>query len=138
MKGLGFRGRLFAFLLAFALVPSILLLLGWGAMTQWALPMVGATAAWESVSTSGQRAIAAARSNPDSREARRALAEHEARLSEGLTMSRRTGFLVRQAGPIAAAMIAIAIALFALLASRVAGHLSRNMSRPLRELVEWT
>src|SRR5438270_13631333 len=57
LKGLGFRGRLFAFLLSFALVPSILLLLAWGAMTQWALPMVGATAAWDSVGASGKRAI---------------------------------------------------------------------------------
>lgn len=138
MKGLGFRGRLFAFLLAFALVPSVLLLLGWGAMTRWALPMVGATAAWDSVGASGQRAIAAARTSPRARATRRALAAHEERLNEGLLMSKRTSFLVRQTGQLAVAFIVVSILVFGLLAARSAGHLSRNLSRPLQELVEWT
>ncbi len=138
LKGLGFRGRLFAFLLSFALVPSILLLLAWGGMTQWALPMVGATAAWDSVGASGKRAIAGARTSPASRGTQRALDAHEARLNEALSMSTRTSYVVRRVGPIAGAIIAIAIVLLALLAGRVAGHLSRNMSRPLQELVEWT
>ena len=137
MKGLGFRGRLFAFLLSFALVPSILLLLAWGAMTRWALPMVGATAAWDSVGASGQRAIAGARTSPNSQTTKLALDAHEQRLSEGLLMSQRTSYVVRKVGPIAGAFIAIAILALGLLAARVAGHLSRNMSRPLQELIEW-
>src|SRR5919206_16080 len=60
MKRVGFRARLFLFLLAFALVPSVLLTLAWGATIQWALPLVGATAALESIAASGERAIAAA------------------------------------------------------------------------------
>jgi signal transduction histidine kinase len=138
LKGLGFRGRLFAFLLSFALVPSILLLLAWGAMTRWALPMVGATTAWDSVGATGHRAIAGARTSPNSRATKLALDAHEARLSEALTMSQRTSYVVRRVGPIAGAFIAIAILVLGLLAARVAGHLSRNMSRPLQELVEWT
>jgi signal transduction histidine kinase len=137
LKGLGFRGRLFAFLLSFALVPSILLLLAWGAMTRWALPMVGATAAWDSVGASGQRAIAGARTSPNSQTTKLALDAHEQRLSEGLLMSQRTSYVVRKVGPIAGAFIAIAILALGLLAARVAGHLSRNMSRPLQELIEW-
>lgn len=138
MKGLGFRGRLFAFLLSFALVPSILLLLAWGAMTQWALPMVGATAAWDSVGASGKRAIAGARTSPNSRGTKRALDEHEARLNEAFNRSAQTGFIIRRAGPVAGVFIAISILALGLLAARVAGHLSRNMSRPLQELVDWT
>lgn len=138
MKGLGFRGRLFAFLLSFALVPSILLLLAWGALTTWALPMVGASAAWDSVGASGRRAIAGARTSPNSRETKKALDAHESRLNEGLLMSSRTSFIVRRGGPAALALIGLAIVLLGLLAARVAGHLSRNMSRPLQELVEWT
>lgn len=129
---------MFAFLLSFALVPSILLLLAWGAMTQWALPMVGATAAWDSVGASGKRAIAGARTSPNSRSTKRALDAHETRLNEALNMSTRTSYVVGRIGPIAGAVIAIAIVLLALLAGRVAGHLSRNMSRPLQELVQWT
>lgn len=138
MKGLGFRGRLFAFLLSFALVPSILLLLAWGAMTTWALPMVGATAAWDSVSASGQRAITAARAEARKPATRAALDEHDAQLREALLRSKQTSFLVRKGGPVAGALIGLAILLLSLLAARAAGHLSRNMSRPLQELVEWT
>jgi len=138
LKGFGFRGRLFAFLLSFALVPSILLLLAWGAMTNWALPMVGATAAWDSVSASGERAIAAARSNPRSAGARAALDAHEAQLRNDLTRAKQTGYMVRRGAQVAAALIGLAILVLGLGAARVASHLSRNMSRPLQELVEWT
>jgi nitrate/nitrite-specific signal transduction histidine kinase len=129
---------LFAFLLSFALVPSILLLLAWGAMTSWALPMVGATAAWDSVSASGQRAIRAARGEVRTQAARSALNTHESRLNTALTMSKRTNWVVRRAEPLALILIGAAMLILGLLAARAAGHLSRNMSRPLQELVEWT
>jgi signal transduction histidine kinase len=129
---------LFAFLLSFALVPSILLLLAWGGMTSWALPMVGATAAWDSVSASGQRAIRAARGEVRTQAARSALNTHESRLNTALTMSKRTNWVVRRAEPLALILIGAAMLILGLLAARAAGHLSRNMSRPLQELVEWT
>lgn len=126
-------------MLSFALVPSILLLLAWGALTTWALPMVGATPAWDSVTASGERAIAAARSSPRSPATMALLDSHEAQLREALTRSRQTGFLVREGVPVAGAIIGVAILLLlGLLAALVSGHLSRNMSRPLQELVEWT
>ncbi|HET9425706.1 MAG TPA: HAMP domain-containing sensor histidine kinase [Gemmatimonadaceae bacterium] len=137
-RGLGFRGRLFAFLLAFALVPSILLGLSWGAMTRWVVPMVGATARWDSVAESGQRAIAGARERPTSPATRRALESHEAQLNEALTMSRRTSSIMRRAGPTVVLLIVSITIVFGLLAANIAGHLSRNLSRPLQELVEWT
>jgi signal transduction histidine kinase len=137
-RGLGFRGRLFAFLLAFALVPSVLLLFGWGAMTRWMFPMVGATAAWDSVAASGQRAITSARERPASPATQRALAEHEARLNEALTRSRQTSSIVRRAGPTVVGLIVVVMVVFGLLAANIAGHLSRNLSRPLQEIVEWT
>src|ERR1044071_5528962 len=78
LRDLGFRGRLFAFLLAFALVPSVALLVAWSATTSWTLPMVGATAEWNSVSASGHRAIAAARSEVRRPSTRAALDAHDA------------------------------------------------------------
>jgi signal transduction histidine kinase len=138
LKGLGFRGRLFLFLLAFALVPSLFLLIGWNAMARWALPFVGATGAWESVAESGRRAIEGARHAPSSAATRQALAEHEAALNEGLVKSSQTSFLVRQASTLALVAFPIGVLIFGLLAARAAGHLSRSLSRPLQELVEWT
>jgi signal transduction histidine kinase len=134
----GFRGRLFAFLLAFALVPTILLGLSWAGMTRWAAPFVGATAAWDTIAESGHRAIEAARKKPTAAETRKALAEHERRLDEGVLMSLRTRSLLGRTGPLIILMLVIVVLGLGLLAANIAGHLSRHLSRPLQELVEWT
>ena len=55
VKRVGFRGRLFFILLAFALVPSVLISLAWSATGSFVLPLVGATAAWDSAAASGAR-----------------------------------------------------------------------------------
>ena len=61
VKRVGFRGRLFLILLAFAVIPSILISLAWSATGSFVLPLAGATAAWDSVAATGERAIGAAR-----------------------------------------------------------------------------
>ena len=43
MKRVGFRGRLFLILLAFALIPSILISLAWSTTGSFVLPLVGET-----------------------------------------------------------------------------------------------
>jgi signal transduction histidine kinase len=137
LRGLGFRGRLFVFLLAFALVPSILLAIGWAATTRLVLPMIGG-GAWDSVVATGQRAIAGARERPASPDTRRALAEHEQRLEEGLLMSRRGAFSVRNIRPLVIGGTIALIVILGLLATNIAGHLSRALTRPLQEIVDWT
>src|ERR687896_1658835 len=97
MKRVGFRARLFFFLLAFALVPSILLTLAWGATIQWALPLVGATAALESIAASGEKAIAAARSAPLDPSGALALEAHRRALSETALRARQLSFVTRRA-----------------------------------------
>jgi hypothetical protein len=64
VKRVGFRGRLFLILLAFALIPSILISLAWSVTGSFVLPLVPATAAWDSVAATGKRAISAARAGP--------------------------------------------------------------------------
>ena len=59
-------------------------------------------------------------------------------LSNSLEQASRVGYLISRVVVIAAAVAAIGIALLALIASRTAGHLSRQLSRPLSEVVEWT
>src|SRR3712207_2645230 len=138
MKRVGFRGRLFFFLLSFALVPSIILTLAWGATIRWALPLVGATAALESIAVSGEKAIAAARSVPLDPSGALALEAHRRALSESALRARQLNFVTQRA-PAVAAVAALAVVLFfGLVASRVANHLSRNLGRPLAELVSWT
>jgi len=137
MKRVGFRGRLFFFLLAFALVPSVILTLAWGATIQWALPLVGATAALESIAESGEKAIAAARSAPLDPSGALALEAHRRALSESALRARQLNFVTRRAPAVALAAAVTVVLLFGLVASRVADHLSRNLGRPLRELVTW-
>ncbi len=138
MKRVGFRGRLFFILLAFALVPSILISLAWSATGSFVLPLGAATAAWDSVALSGERAIAAARSGPLNAAQQQALDAHEQTLHESVVRSRQAGFLFREAATkLALATLALVLIMGAI-ASGVAGHLSRNLSRPLQELVGWT
>jgi nitrogen fixation/metabolism regulation signal transduction histidine kinase len=133
-----FRTRLLAILLAFALVPAALLTLTWG-MTLWrAAPLVTGSGAWEQVATSGGGAIAAAREARLTPAQRAALDEHEVELRSSLELARRYNYLASR-GAIAMAVAAlIALGLLALIASRVAGHLSRQLSRPLDEVIGWT
>ncbi len=137
MKRVGFRGRLFFFLLSFALVPAVLLTLAWGATIQWALPLVGATAALESIAESGEKAIAAARSAPLEPSGALALEAHRRALNESALRARQLNFVTERAPAVALVAAITVVLVFGLVASRVADHLSRNLGRPLRELVTW-
>ena len=138
MKRVGFRGRLFAILLAFALVPSILIAVAWNATGSFVLPLVSGTAAWDSVAATGERAVSAVRGADLSDEQRRALDAHERVLHNSVVNSRQADFVFRQGAKMLALMTLVAVLVLGVVASRVAGHLSRNLSRPLRELVGWT
>jgi len=137
LRGLGFRGRLFVFLLTFALVPSILLAIGWAATTRMVLPMIGG-GAWDSVVSTGQRAIEGARERPRAAETKQALIEHEQRLEEGLRFSRGGALLTRNLRPLVIGGTIVLIVILGVLATNIAGHLSRALTRPLQEVVEWT
>jgi len=138
VRRIGFRGRLFLILLFFALVPSVVLTFAWAATSWWALPLVGTTTAWDSVASTGARAVAAVRSRPQPAPVAAALREHEQTLNVSLMRSKQAGFIFRRAAVAGALLSLIALAVLLVVASRVAGHLSRNLSRPLQELVGWT
>ena len=138
MKRIGFRGRLFLILLFFALVPSIVLTIAWAATSWLAFPLVGTTTAWENAAETGARAVEVARSRKLSRADSAVVATHEQALNSSLTQSKRAGFVFRRAAIAGAVLSLIAFAVLLVVSSRVAGHLSRNLSRPLREIVGWT
>jgi signal transduction histidine kinase len=138
VKQVGFRGRLFAILLFFALIPSILLSLAWGATSWYTLPLVGASTAWDSVAASGRRVAIVARQAPLSPGQRGVLAHHDTLLAENLVRSKQARFIFRRAPAVVGVALFLLLAFLALIASRVAGHLSRSLSRPLQELVGWT
>ena len=138
MKRIGFRGRLLFILLAFALIPSILISVAWNATGSFVLPLVTGTAAWDSVAFTGERAIAAVHSAPLTPQQRADVDAHERTLHRSLVNSRQADFVLRQGAKVLALSTLVAVLVIGVVASRVAGHLSRNLSRPLQELVGWT
>jgi signal transduction histidine kinase len=138
VKRVGFRGRLFIILLAFALVPTILISLAWSATGSFVLPMLGSTAAWDSAAVSVDRTLDSLRTAPLTPAQRTALDAHEETLRESVVMSRRAEFVFRRAAQQLAFATLFVVLVIGVVASRVAGHLSRHLSRPLQELVGWT
>ena len=137
-KQLRYRTRLIIILSLFAIVPTALLTIIWSGTVSSALPLVSGRAAWESVASSGQRAIQAARAAPLSRAQRQTVDAHERELQTSLEQARRYSFLAGRSIRLVIAVAVLALIIFGIIASRVAGHLSRQMSRPLDELVIWT
>ena len=139
MKQVGFRARLFLILLGFALIPTIVLAAAWEITVVRALPLLGTMPAMERIAATGASAIAAAREASLTPAQHSLLDVHQRALDEGLLRGRQMEFLMTRRAPAVAALAALSAALlFGVIASRVAGHLSRNLSRPLSELVGWT
>jgi signal transduction histidine kinase len=134
----GFRTRLFLILTLFATLPSIALTLVWTGTFARAVPLVSGSAAWERAAATGGNAIAAAQQGPLSSADRAALRAHEVELQESLTQARRFGFIAQRAVPIIAVIAIVTLGVLIVVSSRVAGHLSRQLSRPIDELVGWT
>jgi two-component system nitrogen regulation sensor histidine kinase NtrY len=135
---LAFRTRLLLILAALALVPAIGVTIAWSIGVGRALPLIGEAAAWERVAGSGARAIESLRGTELSPAQRAAIQNHERELGQSLTQARRLEFIVGRFGPLLVTLAVIGLGVLALLVWRVAGHLSRQLSRPLNELVGWT
>jgi len=138
MNQLRFRTRLVVILSLFAIVPAFLLTLLWSGTVSTALPFVTGRPAWDSVAASGEKAIAAARQAPLTLSQRRAIDAHERELRTSVEQARRYSFLAGRTVRIIAIAGLLALLILTGAASRVAGHLSRQLSRPLDELVRWT
>jgi len=138
VKRIGYRSRLLLILALFAFVPSIVLTLAWGGTTAWMLPRLTGTSAWDSVAASGAKALEVARRGPHSADELRVLEEHERQVATSVSYAHRSEFLINKIVPRLLIVGLVGLALLTLLASRAAGHLSRQLSRPLHELVGWT
>jgi two-component system nitrogen regulation sensor histidine kinase NtrY len=133
-----FRSRLFAVLLLFALVPTIAVTLVWASTVSRALSLMSAGSAWERIAASGEAAIGAARSAGLTAAQQRAVDEHEAELRRSVELATRFNYVASRTMRVILVGALLLVVLVATGASRVAGHLSRQLSRPLDELVGWT
>lgn len=133
-----FRTRLFAMLLLFAVIPTVTVTLVWtGAMSR-TLSRMSARSAWERIAMSGEQALRAVDRSTLTPEQRAAFDRHEAELRESAQLSRRFDFVAGRSMRLVLVGAGVVVVLVAVGASRVAGHLSRQLSRPLDELVGWT
>ena len=138
MKRLGFRSRLFLILALFAIVPSVVLTVAWGGTVSRLLPLMSGSAAWDRAAATGKPAVRIASRSPHTAAEDSLIAAHDRELQSSVTQALRFDYLTRQFVPVVLVTGLIALALLIGLASNLAGHLSRQASRPLDELVGWT
>src|SRR4029078_2737992 len=138
VKQLRYRTRLIIILSLFAIVPAALLTILWSGTASSAISLVSGRAAWESAAASGQKAIDAVRQSPLTPRQRALVDAHERELSASLEQARRYSFLASRSMRVIIALGFFSLLLFGFLGLRAAGHLSRQMSRPLDEIVGWT
>src|SRR5690606_2470037 len=130
LRHLAFRKRLLLILSLYAIVPALAVTLGWGAVVGKALPLLSENTAWERVAASGTEAFDSLRTAPLTPGQRAAVDELELELGQSVTQARRFRFLAeRRIVPLLVFGAVVALGVLALLASRMAGHLSRQLSR---------
>jgi signal transduction histidine kinase len=138
VKRVGFRTRLFIILALFALLPSLVLTLIYGRTLTSTLLTVSGVRAWERAGETGGQLVTIARQKPLSPAERAVVDAHERELDESLTRWAQFRRLAAEAPPVIAFIAVLGLLFIAVVASRVAGHLSRQLGRPLQELVGWT
>ena len=135
---LPFRRRIFVVLVLMAAVPTGLAVVGWVLTVRTFGPTAGARASLEEVATSARGMLDQVDTTRLSPIARVAVREHLDAVSRGVSFARRADRYMRYytAGLAIVVIILGTLVLFA--AVRVAGHLSRQLSRPIDELIGWT
>lgn len=138
MNQLRYRTRLIVILSLFAIVPAALLTILWSGTVASGISLISGRGAWENVAASGQKAVDAVKSAKLTPNQRQLIEQHERELNTSLEQARRYSFIASRSGRLVVIGGVFFLILFGFAAARVAGHLSRQMSRPLDEIVGWT
>jgi signal transduction histidine kinase len=135
---LPFRRRIFLILVAMTAVPTVLAVAGWVLSVRTLLPTAGARASSERVALSARILLDAVDTLHLTPAERVALRHHLTQVSTSVTLARRAETFLRYytAGIAVVILLLGAAVLYA--SVNVAGHLSRQLSRPIDELVGWT
>jgi signal transduction histidine kinase len=135
---LPFRRRIFLILVAMTAVPTVLAVAGWVLSVRILLPTAGARASSERVALSARillDAVDTVRLKPAERVA---LRHHLNQVSNSVSLARRADTLLGLITPVVSVVILLLGAGVLYASVNVAGHLSRQLSRPIDELVGWT
>jgi len=135
---LSFRQRIFLVLAGLAAVPTILAVIGWALAVRAEAPSAGARVSLEQMAVSARQMLEHVDTVKLTPDERAAVDRHLAEISNSVTLAHRAETYLRYytGGFVAVVVVLGAVVLFA--AVRVAGHLSRQLSRPIDELVGWT
>jgi signal transduction histidine kinase len=134
---LPFRQRILLILILLGSVPTAAAILGWALSVRANNPATATRRAIEEVGASGRTLLQTIDSTRLSRAERRALADHARQLDEALSRSQRADVYGRYyyAG---LTVIILGFGAMVVYASvRLGGHLSRQLSRPIDELIGW-
>jgi signal transduction histidine kinase len=133
-----FRRRIFLILVAMTAVPTVLAVTGWVLSVRTLLPTGGARASSERVALSARILLEGVDTLHLTRQERIVLNHHLSQVRNSVSMARQAETYLRfyAAGFAVVILLLGAIVLYAGL--NLAGHLSRQLSRPIDELVGWT
>ncbi|HEX2218975.1 MAG TPA: hypothetical protein VHG35_09230 [Gemmatimonadales bacterium] len=135
---LSFHQRILLILICLGAVPTAVAIVGWGLTIRAASPVAGPREALEEVGATGRALLRTLDTTDLSPEERAALAAHAVTLNSAIGQFQRAETYGRYyyAGLAIAVFLLGAAALYASI--RLGGHLSRQLSRPIEELIGWT
>ena len=135
---LPFRRRIFLILVVMTAVPTVLAVAGWVLSIRRLLPAAGARASTERVAATARALLEGVDTLHLSVPERARLRQHLDEVSASVSLARRAETFLRYytAGFAVVILLLGAAVLYA--AVKLAGHLSRQLSRPIDELVGWT
>jgi signal transduction histidine kinase len=135
---LSFHQRILLILICLGAVPTAVAILGWGLTIRSTTRAPGARDAIEGVAVSGRlllHTIDSTRLQPSERQA---LADHATKLNTAIGQFQRADTFSRYYYAGLGILILLLGAAFLYASVRFGGHLSRQLSRPIEELIGWT
>lgn len=137
-RPLTFRQRILWALLALGVLPTSAVLVSWALTLQNSTTTEAMRTAVAATGSSGRVLLETLDTTRLTRAERKALADHAAALSSVLSRSQQISAYSKYLGAAATALLLLLGAIIVYAGTRIAGHLSRQLSRPIGELVEWT
>ncbi|HEY3012308.1 MAG TPA: HAMP domain-containing sensor histidine kinase [Gemmatimonadales bacterium] len=135
---LSFHQRILLTLICLGAVPTAAAILGWGLTIRSTTRAPGARDAIEEVATSGRLLLQTIDSTRLQLEERHALAEHATKLNTAIGQFQRADTFSRYYYAGLGLLILLLGGAFLYASVRFGGHLSRQLSRPIEELIGWT
>ena len=135
---LSFHQRILLILICLGAVPTALAILGWGLTIRSTARAPGARDAIEGVAASGRLLLHTVDSTRLMPTERRALADHAAKLNTAIGQFQRADTFSRYYYAGLGLVILLLGGAFLYASIRFGGHLSRQLSRPIEELIGWT